>query len=117
MTITVDIDADIYALNNLMEFDHVIEVHEDGTVSERSDIYAPECFGDEMILGWTLLRGYSGQWKYSGPVMHDSEFIGGGMARDILSTPGVYVAVIVYDLNAKDDEDNIAGWAVARKND
>ena len=35
--------------------------------------------------GWQPVTGYSGQHGYSGPVMHASEYLGGGMARDLLS--------------------------------
>jgi hypothetical protein len=54
--------------------------------------------------------------------MHSSEFIGGRMARDILETPGVYVAVAVeVDCSGMEDgcsaEDGCycspAGWSVA----
>lgn len=111
MRITVD------NLNNLMQSDHVIEVHKDGTVTEPSGIYAPDvtemgpAFGVAIDSGWELLNGFSGQYLYSGPVMHPSEFIGGGLARYILETPGIYVAVTVRDIDSDDD----AGWAVARK--
>lgn len=109
-------------LNDRMEFDHVIRVHADGSVTDEPGTYAPEVYMDsdlstEVPDGWVLLNGYSGQDSYSGPVMHASEFIGGGMESDILAEPGVYVAVVVTALDAEDDEDNVAGWAVARKVD
>lgn len=104
-------------LNDVMEFDHVIYVAEDGTVTEPDGVYAPtvtdhpdQDLPDVDGPGWVLLRGYSGQDRYSGPVMHPSEFIGGRMARDILSDPGFYAAVVVEDA---DDPDSSAGWAVA----
>lgn len=109
-------------LNDLMQFDHVIEVHEDGTVTEPSGIYAPDVYDHDTdnpaVEGfrddkWELLNGFSGQYSYSGPVMHPSEYIGGGLARYILETPGIYVAVVVRDIGNDDD----AGWAVARKTD
>ena len=59
---------------------------------------------------WELLDGYSGQDRYSGPIMHASEYVGGRMERDILATPGVYVALVDYCLDDSDPE----GWAVAR---
>jgi hypothetical protein len=99
-------------LNRVMEFDHVIEVHEGGHVTERDDIYPPELIDDEIMGdGWSLLNGYSGQYGYRGPIMHSSEFIGGGMARDILATPGVYVALVAYST----DGDEPDGWAVATR--
>lgn len=108
-------------LSDVMEFEHVIRVHADGTITEPSGISAPDVYWsngthDVQGNGWSLMNGYSGQYNYSGPVMHDSEFIGGRMADDILSTPGYYVAVIVYDLdNAIENWTPDAGWAVAHK--
>ncbi len=105
-------------LSDRMDFDHVIEVTEDGDIIDRPDIYAPNLYDGEVDDdAWTLLDGYSGQYRYSGPIMHNSEFIGGAMARDILDTPGVYVALVCYwpeeDADDEDIEDNIEGWAVA----
>jgi hypothetical protein len=86
------------ALSDLMEFDSPVTVHEDGTVTTGPrDLYAPTLYDDALDSdGWELLDGYSGQYGYGGPIMHPSEFIGGGMARDILSEPGTYVAVVAY---------------------
>lgn len=113
------------SLNALMEFEHVIRVNGNGTITDSlpdtRDYRAPEVTwqnGTHVIEGdgWSLMDGYSGQDRYSGPVMHESEFIGGGMEQDIISTPGLYVAVVVMDLdNATEDETPDAGWAVARK--
>ena len=113
-------------LSEAMDFHHVIQVHDDGTLSAPADVYAPECYwneyGDgqhiERGTGWQLLDGYSGQHGYPGPIMHESESIGGRMARDILATPGLYVAVVCDDLSDMDPDDDDAettpaGWAVA----
>jgi hypothetical protein len=113
-------------LNDIMEFDHVIRVHEDGTVSEPEGFYAPNLLDSELDdTSWTLFtKGYSGQYNYTGPIMHDSEFIGGDLAADILSNPGVYVAVVAnhtceeHDGPVECDCDTLQeGWAVARFND
>lgn len=137
-------------LNDVMEFDHVIESHGDGTVTWRSDLYAPEVL-DEYIERdgfstrgmqkwkftgdpeWELLYGHTGQDSYNGPVMHESEFVGGGLAHRIIETPGVYVVVAVYTLEPQEgcefceeetaneghpcpcDQHNIVGWAVAKR--
>lgn len=105
-------------LNAIMEFDHVVRVHDDGTVTAEDGIYGPNLLDDDLDgPGWTLLDGYSGQDRYSGPIMHDSEFIGGQMAEDILSEPGVYVVIATYYSPETDDDDLVCeGWAVARKN-
>lgn len=86
------------ALSDLMEFDCPITVHADGRITDAPrDLYAPDLYDGELQGdGWTLLDGYSGQDRYAGPIMHSSEFIGGGMARDILAEPGTYVAVVCY---------------------
>ena len=107
-------------LNALMEFDHVIRVNSDGTVDEPFVLHIPEISDETVTPGWTLLNGYSGQYGYSGPIMHSSEYIGGGMARDILAEPGLYVALVAYgstDDESDDEDDNVIGWAVARKDD
>lgn len=103
-------------LNSVMEFDHVIRVHPDGTVSDEWGVFAPELYDGKLSpdTGWTLLTGYSSQDRYSGPVMHNSESIGGGMATAILSDPGVYVAIAASWTPDDDSEDTIEGWAVAR---
>ena len=107
-------------LNDIMEFDHVIQVHEDGSVTDGpSGVYAPEISWPDVDVtgqGWQLLDRYSGQYGYSGPVMHPSEYIGGRMERDILAEPGVYVAVVVDEVGDGDDAQTVpVGWAVARR--
>lgn len=106
------------SLNDIMDFDHIVEVHTDGSITDGpANLYAPSLYdGDLDDSRWELLTGYSGQYGYSGPIMHNSEYIGGGMERDILSTPGVYVALVCYwspDEESTDDEHTIEGWAVA----
>jgi len=120
------------SLNEIMDFDHVILVSEDGTISDSTE---DPYFDLQMVKGddgqwhdefsipegWELLKGFTGQYSYNGPVMHSSEFIGGGLERHIRETPGHYVALVVYaDTDAAGtDEDPIetepAGWAVAYK--
>ncbi len=127
-------------LDDVMEFDHVIRVNADGTVTDRVEgapyfdeaarcyLVDPEAWlwEDEFNLpeGWSLMNGYSGQQGYRGPVMHTSEYIGGGMARDILETPGDYVLLAVesdcgYTQEFCSEETGCdcepAGWVVATK--
>lgn len=104
-------------LNDIMEFDHVVQMHWDGTVTDApAGIYAPNLHnGDLDDPKWTMLNGWSGQHFYSGPVMHDSESIRGALAQHILDTPGIYVAVAAYwDPEKGETETLIEGWAVAR---
>lgn len=115
-------------LRSIMAVDHVIQVLEGGCIIEPIQcVHAPEvCVSTdedgqirgsderEMIesvdsQGWSLLTGFTGQYGYSGPIMHPSEFIGGGLAEHIMSTPGFYCAVTV----ECEDSEEPAGWAVA----
>lgn len=108
-------------LNEVMEFDCPIRVHGNGRVTFlpgdapfEPSLYLYADGQEEMdAVPWEPLTGFTGQYGYSGPVMHPSETISGGLARYILDTPGLYVAVVV---NALDDDgeqaDEPAGWAV-----
>lgn len=122
-------------LNSVMEFDRVIRVAADGTVSDSPESPYVELSyykGDDekwheefnVAAGWELLKGFTGQYGYNGPCMHVSEYIGGGLARHILETPGDYVAVTVEsfcgyteDHCTEDAGCDCApeGWAVAFK--
>lgn len=118
------------ALNAVMEFDHVVYSHGDGTVSDAST-YGPEFLDavDGCPAPWEPMTGYTGQYGYNGPHMHPSEYVGGALARDILDTPGLYVCVVVDYGPCTDDadrsaepcagcvsgsgcEDSVEGWAV-----
>ena len=124
-------------LREIMEFDHVIRVHEDGSIT-HPDVYAPEVYMDatwdehgdahtsdqdnrDMInhlktQGWEVLTGWTGQYGYNGPIMHESEFIGGKLADHIRETPGVYVRLAVEITPPDEDsESESIGWIVARK--
>lgn len=104
------------SLDSLMQVDHVIRVGGDGLVhNDVTGVWAPEmeCGTDDggNILrlhengmmdylnrqGWTAERGWSGQdsGKDDGPIMHNSEFVGGSLAEHILTTPGYWVVSAV----------------------
>jgi hypothetical protein len=133
-------------LNDLMQFDHVVLVREDGSVTDKGieGVYAPEITCDysgpfaeaqvskaheaDMIehakaQGWTLETGWTGQYSYSGAIMHASEFIGGLLADHICETPGYWVACTVELHPGEDDpeyrdgngESEYAGWIVAHR--
>lgn len=135
-----------YALNDRMGIDHVIKVMPGGGVVDpgrEEGVWAPEviCFttGDGSILkehedamvsvlagqGWEVMTyGYSGQYSYRGPIMHESEYIGGRLAADILERPGLYVACEVTCLMDVDNplteeqrrlEEMPGGWIVCRR--
>lgn len=121
-------------LDDIMEFGHLIKVNEDGSIDDNVwYVHTPEVIyvdtdEDGSILdehekalieeqereGWRFYTtGYSGQYLYHGPIMHQSEFIGGRLERDIREEPGYYVAVVV-DCLAENEygETDSAGWAV-----
>lgn len=108
-------------LNDIMDMDHVIRVHADGSITEPDGVYAPEVYDGEVEGGeWSLLTGYSRQDHYSGPGMHDSEYVGGGLADHIIETPGYYVVVAcVWQCTDGCEEEcaesHTEGWAVAFK--
>lgn len=133
----------IYNLNDQMDFDHVIRITEAGTVTEPSPaVSAPrvevECLDDDagsitkeaedaMIAmveeqGWELMTGYTGQYSYRGPIMHQSEYVGGGLEDDIRATPGLYVVVEPTGLYPTEEAEERCGdvpigWVIARKVD
>lgn len=47
--------------------------------------------------GWTLEKGWSGQYLTKGtdPMMHESEYIGGALMEHILDTPGLWCVMPV----------------------
>jgi hypothetical protein len=109
----------IKTLHDQVEFNCPFRVHRNKTVTAEHSIYAPEDVLDGEISGpWELLNGYSGQDRYAGPIMHNSEYLGGALEEDILNTPGVYVLLqLIYspEEDAEDPEEYIhEGWAIAR---
>jgi hypothetical protein len=101
-------------LDSLVEFDCVFQVLPDGSVFERPALYGPEVYDSTVTAGWTLVDGYSGQYGYSGPIMHASEYLGGRMAQDTLDTPGVYCLVVAYGVDESEDGPEPDGWCLAR---
>jgi len=111
------------SLNSTMSFDRVIRI-EDGEVitfiPDDREYWPPDVhwadgleFDDDE---WSLMEGYTGQYGYSGPVMHGSEYIGGRMEDDIKAKDGFYVAIVVNDIltdENEDDYDVTVGWVVA----
>ena len=86
-----------------------------GPVVSNSD---SELQRQARAYGWDgLLTGFTGQYCYRGPIMHESEVIGGGIERYILENPGWYCAVVVNVPEEDSDtyNGNVAGWAIAYK--
>lgn len=146
-------------LDALMTADHVIRVGEDGLIyDDVRDVYEPEIImgtddngqilqeHDDALIGhlraqgWEPELGWTGQYgdHSRNPVMHTSEFIGGPLAKHIVSTPGYWVCcpvyvdsevcpnesktcklsdpcVICYDGTGEDREQVCAGWLVAHR--
>ena len=116
-------------LNAAMEFDCPVTVRDNGmVVAGTTEAYAPDVVwfhsdgsdADDYMesalreQGWEALSGYTGQYMYNGPIMHASEYLGGRLARDILTDPGVYVTLVVSDQD-DDTDDNVVGWIVAKQ--
>lgn len=128
LTVTAD------TLDAAVDWDCPFEVLADGRILPRvPEVYAPDvCLtgdADGSVLetdadmtaelarqGWAPVTGYSGQDRYSGPVMHASESLGGGMARDVLAAPGVYVLTAAEVLEDDGElSDTPAGWLLLRR--
>lgn len=118
-------------LNDLMEFDHVVYSDGLGNVTDwvTGEFWAPAPYVDldadgQMVSldprdihdqgDWGLLNGFSGQDGYAGPIMHESEYVGGALERHIRENAGYYVVVEVMGFGPDDDgESESCGWAVA----
>lgn len=84
----------IQTLNSIMEIDHVVRVDSNGNITDDTGLYAPEVFdGSWEGFDWTeFSHGYTTQHGVQTP-MHNSEYVGGRLADDMLAKPGYYVAV------------------------
>lgn len=113
-------------LVNAVEFDHPFTIR-DGAVLDVPGVWAPTASSSENEDGvwseaeldstdWTLVsHGWTGQFGYSGPVMHNSEFIGEGIAERLAELAEDYhaFAVLAVDCEALDGERELDGWVVA----
>jgi hypothetical protein len=108
-------------LNEIMDFGVVVWSVGDGSLYDETPLRAPDLtpsLSDDELereagrQGWLLLKGWTGQYGYRGPRMHPSEFVGGGMAKFILETPGFYATVplLAGDEEGEEQDD---GWVVA----
>ena len=111
------------SLHDSIEFDCPFTVDDEGNVSNAQGLYAPNLLDEKLDdPRWEMLTGYSGQESYSGPVMHNSEYVGGQLERDILADPGTYVVVAAYwtPEDIKDGAEGhewdyeIEGWAICK---
>lgn len=102
--------------NENINFDSPFIVLPNGEFERARSIYGPSAYHDEDCdiyldsSGWTALTGYTGQHGYNGAVLHSSEYLGGGLLKDILDdVGGVYCLTVVEDM---EDPDNPVGWCV-----
>lgn len=114
-----ELRSDPYAVCHRAEFDHPFRITDTDFEDGLPDVWAPDLYEGELDSeGWEFVNGYSGQYLYSGPIMHNSEFLGGCMAQDVLDTPGVYVCVVSYYEPEDDEPDGelyAEGWALLRQ--
>lgn len=126
------------SLNDIMGIDHVIRV-KGGEITESdsgvwpSIVCAPEVrigtdadgqildvherimCEDLRRLGWDVETGWSGQYCYSGPIMHASEYVGGALADHIRETDGYWVAVVAEVYPYDEDDPEPAGWVLLHR--
>jgi hypothetical protein len=110
---------------NAVEFDHPFTIEAD-TVLDVPGVFAPSVYSWEQEDGtwseaepedsaWQLVsHGWTGQDRYKGPVMHNSEFIGEGIAERLAEMAEDYraFAVCAVDCIGLDGEQEHDGWVV-----
>lgn len=102
-------------LNSLVEFDSAFIVTSEG-IESAHEVYVPSVWADSETdifidsSNWVALTGYTGQHDYNGAVLHASETLSAGLARDILEDVGGIYALTVVSYDENDD----AGWCVLK---
>ena len=113
--------------------DTSFRIDENGTVVSGEGVYPPdvECYSDGKIdiqdrhREWEPVTGFSGQYGYSGPMMHASEAMdGSSMELYVRENPGVYAVVNPlngdYDPYGEDDDINndsyTDSWVLLKEN-
>lgn len=113
-------------LNDAIDFDvpFTLDLRDDTgrvTLSRADGVYGPtvehDAVHDVLIDGhavncpcgycaWSPLTGYTRQHGYRGAVMHASEFVGGGLADDLLATADEHPVYMVTSVEVTEcDED------------
>lgn len=107
--------------------EHVLytpEVVVDAELDDHGDLH--ELGNEPLIYGqgrWDFYsRGYTWQYgvKANDPAMHQSERVGGRLARDMIGEGGVFVITSVEMVFDGDDEyegDTSSGWVVLRQDE
>ena len=127
--------ATIDSLNTLTDFNQPFRVKPFEPIDNTAELFFPDIsipeyielyrenededwqIDENAIRGWkTFSDGASSQYGYDGPILHDSEFLGGGLAKKIINTPGTYVLVeaLYEDPEAEDGYDR-SGWTILKK--
>lgn len=130
MTTTIHTDVTANDLDEIMGLDSVVTItpgHWYGvTLIHRLDLVAPEAIWSDTdvrqvkpVTDWTPIHGYSGAHQQgASAVMHPSEFIGGGMARDIIAEvkeDGGHTYAVVEVVEDDDGyPDSPIGWVLFR---
>lgn len=110
-----------------LDFDHPFTIDVNGDVQDVPNEWAPNvCHSetDDIEIddpAWEgAIEGCTGQYSYTGHVMHSSEFIGGSLARYIIDTndAGTVFAIVAVEVTPddEDEEPEPAGWTIVRKN-
>lgn len=101
------------------EFEAVWTIRGDSVLPCRGPLWAPDAYVDSdgrdclSGAGWSFVSGgWTGQYGYSGPVMHPSEQVGEGIAVSLSELSVDYLAFALVVVEDLDDEENPAGWAV-----
>lgn len=117
---------DFGKIDSQVEMDSAFGIDRDGNVV-KVDAWAPEVYlsqdGLEVPGDWEAVNGYSGQYGYSGPVMHPSEVMDGSkMEEYVRENPGTYALVVPANVDAYDSDDpdaevDVDGWVLLKLND
>ena len=118
------LEAAVSAIGDI-SFDVPFTIDRNAEVRVRRDsLYVPEVAhdptSDVMVTDddWTPLTGLTGQWSYSGAVMHPSEYVGPGVVLAMLEHIATPEGTATFALTEVRDEDlslpegDAIGWAI-----
>ena len=112
-----------------IEFDHPFTIL-NGEVCDVPGVWAPEvssyeledgCWSEAELddsVNWEMVsHGWTGQYGYNGPVMHNSEYIGDRIAERLAEMAEDYKAFAVIAVSCipldEDAESDLDGWVIA----
>lgn len=107
------------------DFDHPFTISQGDVYAAPVGFYAPSVWHDETNdididdhRNWTAITGFTGQYSYSGAVMHASEQVSRDIADHLAElaedNPSTVFAIVTVEVHAdEDDEDpEPAGWTI-----